>query len=144
MRNSRHRSRELAFQALYSVSFSPEGGPDQLEYAIRTAPREDGELPGEIDARAWELARGVYEHETALNAAIEKLSKNWRPERIGRIEMLLLRLALFEMLYTATPPKVVIAECMELAGEFGAGEARSFINGILDAAARSGIQFHTQ
>lgn len=136
-RISRHHSRALAFQALYSVSFSPAGAERKLEEVIRDAPREDEEQEEQGDERALELARGVINREAELDAAIERFSKNWRPERIGLIEKILLRMALYEMLHMATPPKVVIAESMELAGEFGVADARRFINGILDAAAKS-------
>ena len=57
---------------------------------------------------------------------------------MGRIELTLLRLAVFEMLYRQdVPPKVAINEALELSGQFGEGNAKNFINGILDAAAKA-------
>lgn len=136
-RNPRRKSRELAFQALYSASFAPPMEPAQLEQVILSAPRENGQEQDLADPLACELAKGVTSHEAELDAAIKRFSKNWRTERIGRIELLLLRLALFELLYKDTPPRVVISEILDMAGDFGVEDARPFLNGILDAAARS-------
>ena len=64
--------------------------------------------------------------------------RNWRVDRLGKIELTLLRLAVFEMLYRAdVPPKVAINEALELSTRFGDAKAKSFINGILDAAIKA-------
>lgn len=136
MAGGKHRERELAFQILYSLSFSPPGNAAEVRQAFQLSPhnpRPDSEPSG----YAWELVNGVHAHEKELNAAIERFSLNWRPERIGRIEMLLLRLALYEMFHTQTPAKVVITESRELADQFGIDNAKGFITGILDAAAKT-------
>lgn len=132
----KHRERELAFQILYGLSFAPAKDAGELGRAFQLSPhnpRPDSEPSG----YAWELINGVRAHEQELDAAVATFSHNWRPERIGRIEMLLLRLALYEMFHTHTPAKVVITESRELADQFGIDQAKSFITGILDAAART-------
>lgn len=135
-RGDKRRERELAFQALYGLSFSPASDLAHLEEAFMLSPHnsQEGQKPTGF---AWELVKGVWENEARLDEKIGKLSRNWRPERMGRIELVILRLALHEMIAMSTPAKVVISEYMELAHQFGAGPAGSFINGILDAAARS-------
>ncbi|MEG2172485.1 MAG: transcription antitermination factor NusB [Desulfovibrionaceae bacterium] len=87
---------------------------------------------------AWELVEGVWAHSAELDEIITKFSRNWRVDRMGRIELTVLRLGIFEMLYrTDIPPKVAINEALELAKEFGEENARSFINGILDATSKA-------
>ena len=96
------------------------------------------DLSTEPTGFAWELVEGVWSNSEALDAAIGRFSHNWRVDRMGRIELTLLRLAVFEMLYRQdVPPKVAINEALELSGQFGEGNAKNFINGILDAAAKA-------
>lgn len=87
---------------------------------------------------AWELVCGVCDNQARLDAEISRLAKNWRLERLGRIETIVLRLAVYELFFRPdVPPRVAISEALDLAGQFGADSAKSFINGILDAAART-------
>lgn len=87
---------------------------------------------------AWDLVEGVWTHSAELDDIITTFSRNWRVDRMGRIELTVLRLGIFEMLYRADiPPKVAINEALELAKEFGEESARSFINGILDATSKA-------
>lgn len=142
-RGDKRRERELAFQALYGLSFSPATDLARLEEAFLLSPHnsQEGHKPVGF---AWDLVKGVWENEARLDERIGKLSRNWRPERMGRIELVILRLALHEMIAMATPAKVVMSEYMELAHQFGAGSAGSFINGILDAAAKSRAAMRTE
>lgn len=139
----KRKERELAFQVLYGLSFSPVTDLEQLALAFQRSPH-NSHANVEPRGRAWELTRGVWEKEKELDAAIEQYSHNWRAGRIGRIELILLRLALYEMLYREVPPKVVITECLDLSDQFGAAGAAAFMNGILDSAARARPAIATQ
>lgn len=89
----------------------------------------------------WELVEGVWTHLKALDKSIEKYAKNWRIDRLGRIELTILRIALFEMLYRDDiPAKVSITEALELTSQFAEIKARSFINGLLDAVHKAELQ----
>ncbi len=140
---AKHRERSLAFQALYGLSFSPVDSEKDLSAAFlrsgnaRRNENADPDNTAPPSGFAWELTRGVWLYQKELNAAIENFSRNWTLSRIGRLERILLQLALYEMLHIHTHPKIVMSECMELADEFGAGAAKRFVNGILDAAARN-------
>lgn len=172
---NRHNGRRLAFQVLYSLSFSDAKGRDSILAAYRQATevnatftasddwgdgatlpekkaerrecrvdsqREIQEQPEPVSARpegfAWELICGVWDNRQALDTSIGRFVKNWRVERLGKIEITVLRLAFYELLYRPdVPPRVAISEAVDIAGEFGADSARSFINGILDAASRT-------
>ena len=165
---TRRSERALAFQVLYGLSFTPvtslgalraafRQSPDNAdrlaerlaEYeaaveAARNADPDDESLP--VPERintaptgfAWELVEGVWKNTADLDAVITRFSRNWRVDRMGRIELTLLRLGIYELLYRADiPPKVAINEALELARQFGEHNARSFINGILDTTARA-------
>lgn len=140
-RNSRRAAREQAFQILYGLSFSPAETEADVRHAYWQSP--DNALPGTDDDNeptgfAWELLLGVWRKAAALDAVIERHSHNWRVERIGRIELTLLRLGLYEMLCREdVPPRVAINEALELAAQFGGHNARPFVNGILDSVARA-------
>lgn len=87
---------------------------------------------------AWELVQGVWQKQEELDKIITDFSQNWRLERMGRVELALLRLAMFELIFRDdTPPKVIINEAIELSKQFGDDNSRSFVNGILDAAVKA-------
>ena len=65
---------------------------------------------------------------------IRKHLQHWRLERMATVDRNVLRLAIYEMLATATPPAVIIDEALELARRFSNDEAVQFVNGVLDAA----------
>lgn len=141
-RPTRRIARELAFQVLYGLCFSPAADRAALWRLFVLSPHNEGMSEADLDREpsgfAWELVEGVWSHTDALDEAIGRFSRNWRVDRLGRIELTILRLALYELLWRDdVPPKVAINEALELAREFGDERARAFLNGILDAAARA-------
>lgn len=85
-----------------------------------------------------ELLRGVLENSEEINRLIGSYSRHWRLERIAKIELGILRLAIYEMVYRPDIPlKVSINEAVELSKMFGDENSKGFINGILDAVAQS-------
>lgn len=141
-RPTRRSARELAFQVLYGLCFSPAADRAALWRLFVLSPHNgdmsEADLDREPSGFAWELVDGVWGHTAALDEAIGRFSHNWRVDRLGRIELTILRLALYELLWRDdVPPKVAINEALELAREFGDERARAFLNGILDAAARA-------
>lgn len=137
--SSRRSSRALAFQVLYGLNFSPAKDLAQLQEAYCASP-DVSDRRGEAHpvGFAWELIEGTWTNQKALDEIITRFAQNWRVERIGKIELTILRLAVYEMLYRAdVPPKVAINEGIELSKQFGDDKSRNFINGILDAAAKA-------
>lgn len=136
---SRRAARALAFQILYSLGFSPAATVYQLREAYVSSPdiADKGGSP-RPEGFAWELIEGIWVEQQQLDDVITQFSQHWRIDRIGRIELTLLRIAIYEMLYrTDVPAKVAINEALELSKQFGDENARGFINGILDAAAKA-------
>lgn len=96
----------------------------------------------EIDAPAQEFARGLVAAATERTAQIDELitgsSKNWRIDRMSRVDRNILRLGAAELLaFPEVPVKVVINEAVELAKRFGTAESSAFVNGVLDRIATS-------
>lgn len=84
------------------------------------------------------LTKKIEENKGILNEHIKPVLKNWDFSRVSRIDRIILWIALAEMLYILDiPPTVSINEAIELAKKFSSEKSSSFVNGILDAAARS-------
>ncbi len=86
--------------------------------------------------RSEDLVARVVPVVDDLDRDIASAVEHWRYERVGLVERTILRLALYELQYGKTPPKVVINEAVRLAHWFAGESAPRFINGVLDAVAR--------
>lgn len=136
---TRRRAREFALQILYQLDVQ-ELSHDQAialfwKNFAATAEAEGASVQdlGEIQPFAEKLVRGVREHLGELDAQIQGASKNWRLERMARVDRNLIRLALYELKYVEdVPAKVAINEAIEIAKRYGTHESSAFVNGILD------------
>jgi len=80
---------------------------------------------------------GVIKEQQTLDRFIATASENWKIGRITYVDKNIMRVAIYEMLYSPeVPPKVAIDEALELAKKFGAEDSKDFINGILDRILR--------
>ena len=128
---SRRKSREQAFALLFEKSFNDqpildlaEGAQDAREFII--------------EPFALSLAQGAEEKLTEIDALIEEHSHKWSHNRISRVALAVLRLAIYEMKYCdETPDSVAINEAVELAKKYGGDEDSSFVNGILGSISRA-------
>ena len=133
---ARRKARRRAFELLYSLSFTPVHDETSLRRAFKQCPSTE-EAPEENDNFAWELAFGVWSESAELDEVIVKYSRNWRIARIAKIELTILRLALYEIMRREDIPlRVSINEAVELSKRYGDDNSRNFINGILDAVAK--------
>ena len=128
---SRHELREQTFKMLFGVEFHD--GEDKREvldnYMDITIDRE---LKPKERQEIIDRVLAVDSKREELDCLINKVAKGWRTSRMGRAELNLIRLALYEMRYDDTVPlKVAINEAVELGKEYGDDDAPSFINGIL-------------
>ena len=94
----------------------------------------------EIDEAAQEFARGLVtsavERSQEIDDLIASASKNWRIDRMSRVDRNILRLGACELVaFRDVPVKVVINEAVELAKRFGTAESSAFVNGVLDRIA---------
>lgn len=129
----RRQSRELALQILFQTEFAP-----QISYAQFLEVYETTFTDDVIDY-ADQLIQGVKKHVTELDLKIQAYSQNWKLDRMALIDKNLLRMAVFEMKFLNPPVegKIVINETLEIAKKFSTTESSSFINGLLDAIAKS-------
>jgi transcription antitermination factor NusB len=125
----RRRARELAIQALFHLEFSP-GDPGEVFELIC----ENFDSCESVRPFSRQLVLGVCEKKKELDELIRQASKNWRLERMARLDRCILRLAAFEISYLEDiPPKVSIDEALEIGKKFGGKDSASFINGVLDS-----------
>ena len=133
----RRLERIFAFKVLYGLAFGPAADEEALKKAFLLSPDKPEGIE-EAHGFAWELVSGVWSKQTELDEALGTFSRNWRVERMGKVELTLLRIAMFELMKQKdTPPKVAINEAIELSKQFGDDKSRGFVNGILDAAAKA-------
>ena len=131
----RRLERIFAFKVLYGLCFNPADTVESLRKRFTEAPDRP---EGMADGFAWELVHGVWKETESLDAALASWSQNWRVDRMGKVELSLLRIAVYELSpCDDVPPRVAINEAVELSKLFGDDKSRAFINGILDAAARA-------
>ena len=125
----RRDGRVAALQFLYAWSMNP---PANLANDLVTF-FENCESPREHYAFGEELIQGVIEHVGEIDAHIKSLAHNWEFDRIAKIDLAIMRLAMFEMIYRKDiPPVVSINEAIDLSKQFSNADAKLFINGILD------------
>ncbi len=148
----RSLGRQLALQFLFGLEFADASWRDALVEFWRMDPIaltrlafEPDERPAAPHARprpahvagakqyAEKLIGGVCECGEDLNKRIVAALDHWTPERVGRVEWVIMRLALYETLYCPeTPSAVIIAEAVQLANAFGDKDTPRFVNGLLN------------
>jgi N utilization substance protein B len=127
----RTKARERALQALYQIDVAAAGIDEALANFWRSfEPVEDA-----VRVLAEELVRGVAERRRAVDDSIEKASANWRMDRMPKVDRNVLRLAVYELLASDVPVKVVINEAIELGKKYGSESSGAFVNGVLDKIA---------
>jgi N utilization substance protein B len=116
---SRTEARTEAVQALYAAD------------ALGVDP-ETGDLGG----RPAALVNGVWANRAEIDEVISRLALGWRLERMPTVDRNVLRLGVYELLYTDTPVGVVVSEAVELAKVFSTSRSGAFVNGVLGKLAR--------
>src|SRR3954470_8093258 len=125
----RRDGRVAALQFLYAWSLNQ---PQNLAADLHVF-FENCDEPREHYSFGEELIHGVIEHLAEIDAQIKALAQNWDFDRIAKIDLAILRLAMFEMIYRKDiPPVVSINEAIDLSKQFSNADAKRFINGILD------------
>jgi N utilization substance protein B len=127
----RTKARERALQALYQIDVAAEG----IDEALARFWKSFEPVEREVMETAEVLVRGVAADRRAVDEAIEKVSTNWRLDRMAKVDRNVLRLAVYELLRTDVPVKVVINEAIELGKKYGSESSGAFVNGVLDKVA---------
>ncbi|MCD6540788.1 transcription antitermination factor NusB [Candidatus Bipolaricaulota bacterium] len=118
----RHEAREVVLRLLYRLEFKPL----PLEALL-----VEEELNDQADFIRERLV-GILQHREEIDGIIDRRAQGWGIDRLATVDRNILRLGIYELLYTDVPPEVAIDEAVELAKEYGTEKAPSFINAILD------------
>ena len=120
--------RELAFKLIYGIEVQKENTEEQLElFAQENEIKDENALKYLRD-----IKEGLEEHKEEIDNLISNnLKENWSLNRISKINLSLIKIAIFEMVYQKLPYKVAINEAIELAKKYADDSAPVFINGIL-------------
>ena len=126
----KRQARIITLQIIYAYELKGSDLDDTCEFML-----DQGNPPKEnVLKYGKQLSNLIFQHAVEADVLIKNRSKNWDFDRITLIDKLILRMALVEMIYVdEVPPKVSIAEGVEIAKQFSTDDSSSFINGILDA-----------
>lgn len=124
----RSAMRELAFQMIYGLEMQKEDNPEQVDIFV-----ESNEITDEKAIQYLRnIQKGLVENGETIHTLIENnLKENWSLNRVSKINLSLIKIAIYEMLYQNLPYKVAINEVVELAKKYSDESAPVFINGIL-------------
>ncbi len=122
---SRHRMRVIAFQILFALNANPDTDVDHLYSELLG---DEEVVPEYLE----QLVNGVREHQDELDQTITAyLKQGWSLNRLSKTDLVILRLALYEIKFEKLPAKVAVNEAIELAKQFSDDTSRRFINGLL-------------
>ena len=126
----RREARELALQMLYALDSNSSAG---VRETLQTFREEQVEISGKVREFAEGLVQGVQAQRDVIDEAIRVRSKNWSLSRMPRVDLNVMRLAAYELMFRADiPKKVSINEAIEIVRRYGDKESPAFVNGILD------------
>ena len=133
--STRRKSRELAMQMLFQADMGKQT-PDEVRATFWKA--GDDDVGPEVRGFAEDIFRAANVHQEKIDELIVAHSKHWRLERMPAVDRNLLRMATAEMIaFKGTPFPIVINEALEIGRRYSAPESINFLNGVLDAIARS-------
>ena len=127
---NRSESREEAFKLLYSLQM--QSGDYELDEQIQFFIEEENITDNNAIKYINETIRGIDQNNEQIEDNVkENIKSNWSISRISKIDLTLLKLGIYEILYSKLPYKVVVNEIVELAKKYGDDSSKSFVNGVL-------------
>ena len=131
---NRSLAREIAMKMLYAASL---GGEESMSEVLEQSEQVDTLDDGD-KTFLENLVAGVYARQEELDGVIEKHVQGWALNRLARVDLTILRMAAYELMYMPeVPVGVAINEAVELAKAYGEDKSSGFINGILGSVARA-------
>lgn len=129
---NRHQIRQAAFQSLFGLALNPTADVDTTITQVLVGDPEiawEDEIPADLTS----VVLGVVAKQDELDLMItDHLSSDWTLDRLNTIDLVLMRLALYEAKFTDVPAKIAVNEALQLAHDFTDDKSRKFINGILN------------
>jgi transcription antitermination protein NusB len=131
---TRRKGRELALQALYQIEITGDASAAAVDSFLSHF--EGNALAKEFARR---LVSGVISQRPELDRLIEKCIDNWKLGRLSKVDLLILRMAAYELVFCPDIPlNVSLDEAIEIGKRFGSNDSAAFINGVLDQLADVG------
>ena len=129
----RSLAREIAMKMLYAASL---GGEESMKEVLEQSEQADT-LSGADKTFLENLTAGVTDHQEDLDAVIGRYAQGWALNRLAKVDLTVLRMAVYELKYMPEiPTGATINEAVELAKRFGEDKSAGFVNGILGSVAR--------
>lgn len=127
---NRHQIRKIAFQTLFALNSNPEADAREIYQDLISEISSEATIPAYLE----QLVNGVLTKQADIDGIIEQyLKQNWTLARLNKTDLLILRLAVYEIKFEEElPNKIALDEALQLAKEFSDEKSRRFINGILN------------
>lgn len=136
MTMNRTKTRELAFKLLYQIEIQKEINDAEIQIFLENNEIEEPQAKEYIE----EVVNGIGANIQNITKLIEKnLKEDWKLERISKVNLAILKLAIYEMVYKKIPYKVVINEAVELAKTYGEELSGFFVNGVLASVLKENV-----
>lgn len=123
---NRSKLREIIMTALYQIFIYDS---NNIQYDVESVIKELLEVENSF---VNEVVNGVLNNKADIDALANKYLKNWSIDRLGKTDQAILRMGIYEMIYTDTPDIVCINEAIELAKAYSDDKVKNMINGVLD------------
>ena len=136
-KDPRHLARKVSLQALYQWSsrkdFPDRTQEDTIKDLIDSLAQNDEYAEQKILLdMAYDIVLGVLDHQHDIDPIIETCAPEWPVDQISRVDVNVIRMAIYELLYkNKAPVKVIIDEAVEIAKEYGSDASSKFVNGVL-------------
>lgn len=130
---SRRELRDQIFKLLFRIEFNEaEEMPAQVQLFFETKDEDDKAIAVMDQAEIQVKYDRIGEKLSEIDALINEKAEGWNTQRMGKVDLTIIRLAVYEMLFDEdVPAKVAINEAVELAKKYGQDESPSFVNGVL-------------
>ena len=129
---NRSTARAHAMKLVYEWEMGGDGGED-TRFNLLEVSSEEAEY-----SFMNEIYEGVVESHEKIDALISEFARGWTLERLSRVDLAILRVAVYELMKKEIPAAAVVSEALTLASEYSGEKATSFINGVLGSVSRSG------
>ncbi|MEN9608581.1 MAG: hypothetical protein RLZZ06_512 [Actinomycetota bacterium] len=131
--SARTKARKRAVDAIFAADLRKVSPEELLELTrVQVSDRQNQD---EIFGYASEIVRGIIENHEEVDELLETYAEGWSIERMPNVDRAILRVGIWEILYSDTPDAVVVNEAVELAKEYSTEESGGFINGLLSRVA---------
>jgi transcription antitermination protein NusB len=132
---TRRKGRELALQALYQIEMTGDASAAAIDLFLTHF--EGGAKAKEFARR---LVSGVVGRRAEIDGLIEQCTEHWKLVRLAKVDLMILRMATYELVFCSDIPlEVSLDEAIEIGKRFGTTDSATFINGVLDHVAHSSM-----